>query len=88
MSQPTTPSSTGNIEPVARFICERDFRRAGGTSEADLVAAVDRCWQVVASKIENGLVDDNNELILHDHEASLAAYRDRLKRHARPPSSK
>jgi hypothetical protein len=45
------PSSTNNIEPLARAICERDLRRAG-MSEAELSGAVDRYWHCVAARGE------------------------------------
>ncbi len=73
-------SSASNIEPLAREICERDFRRAGITVEY-LLADVDRYWHCVAAQIEGGLMDDHYELIPHDLDAGLAAYRDWLARH-------
>jgi hypothetical protein len=74
------PSATSNIEPLARYICERNFRRAG-ISEESLAADVDRYWHCVAAQLEAGLIDDNNELIPHDLETGLAAHRDWRARH-------
>jgi hypothetical protein len=74
------PASTGNSEPLARFICERDFRRAG-MPESTLAADVDRCWHSVAAQIEAGFIDDDNELVRQDFETSLAAYSDWRARH-------
>jgi hypothetical protein len=74
------PSPTSNIEPLARDICERDFRRAG-IPEVSLAAEVDRYWHCVAARIEAGLIDDNNELMSHDLETGLAAHRDWRARH-------
>ncbi len=73
-------SPTGNIEPFAREICERDFRRAG-IHGSELAADVDRDWHCVAAQIEAGLINDNNELIPHNLEQGLAAYRDWHARH-------
>ena len=73
-------SSTSNIEPLARDICERDFRRAGIPQES-LSAEIDRYWHCVAAQIEAGLMDDNNELIPHDPDTGIAAYRDWRARH-------
>jgi hypothetical protein len=73
-------SATSNIEPLAREICERDFRRAG-TPEESLAADIDRYWHCVAAQIEAGLIDDNNEIIPHDLETDLAAHRDWRARH-------
>jgi hypothetical protein len=74
------PSSASNIEPLARAICERDLLRAG-ISDAKLTAEVDRYWHCVAAQIEAGLIGDNNELVPHDLETGLAAYRDWRARH-------
>jgi len=73
-------SSTSNIEPLARDICERDLRRAG-IPQASLSAEIDRYWHCVAAHIEAGLMDDDNELIPHDLDTGLAAYRDWRARH-------
>ena len=73
-------SSTSNIEPLARDICERDFRRAKIPQES-LSADIDRYWHCVAAQIEAGLIDDNNEHIPHDPDTGLAAYRDWRARH-------
>lgn len=72
--------TTSNIEPRARAVCERDMRRAG-TAEINLAADVDRYWHCVAAQIEAGLIDDNNELVPHDVDTGLAAYRDWCARH-------
>ena len=72
--------TVSNIEPLARSLCERDLRRAG-TPEIHLAAAVDRYWHCVASLIESGLIDDNAELVPHDLDTGLAAYRDWRSRH-------
>jgi hypothetical protein len=74
------PSSTSNIEPLAREICERDLRRPG-MSEESLAADVDRYWHCVAARIEAGLMDDNSELFPHDLETGLALHRDCPARH-------
>ena len=73
-------SSASNIEPLARDICERDFRCAGVPQES-LSADIDRYWHCVAAQIEAGLIDDNNELVPHDLNTGLAAYRDWRVRH-------
>lgn len=72
--------TASNIEPLARALCERDLRRAG-TPEINLAADVDRYWPCVAALIESGLIDDNGELVLHDLNTGLAAYRDWRQRH-------
>jgi hypothetical protein len=74
------PSTTSNIEPLARDICARDLQRAG-IPEASLAAEVDRYWHCVAAQIEAALIDDNNELMSHDLETGLAAHRDWRARH-------
>ena len=74
------PLSTDNIEPLARAICERDFRRAG-LPESNLAADVDRYWHCVAAQIEAGFIDNNNEIIPHSLEEGLAAYCDWRSRH-------
>ena len=43
----------GNIEAVARAICE-DGIRAMHTDPADLARAVDRFWHCVAAELEGG----------------------------------
>jgi hypothetical protein len=74
------PSATSNIEPLARAICERDFRCAG-IPEVSLAAEVDRYWHCVAAQIEAALIGDNNELVAHDLKTGLAAHRDWRARH-------
>jgi hypothetical protein len=59
---------------------ERNFRRAGIPQES-LSADIDRYWHCVAAQIEAGLMDDDNELIPHDPDTGLAAYRDWRARH-------
>lgn len=84
------PSSTDNIEAMARFICERDFRRVG-IPETELAADVGRYWHCVAAQIEAGFIDDNGEIVPQGLEKGLAAYRDWRSRHpdyTSPPRAK
>ena len=85
------PSSTDNIEAMARFICERDFCRRVGIPETELAAGVDRYWHCVAAQIEAGFIDDNGEIVPQGLETGLAAYRDWRSRHPAytpPPRAK
>jgi len=77
------PLSPGNIEIVARAICERQTWRSGASSDLRrLSAEVDRDWYCGAAALEAGLLDDNGEpLCSTDDEAGLAADRDWRQRH-------
>jgi hypothetical protein len=72
-------TSTSNIEPLARAICERVW---GGvcSSKEELTAAVDRYWHCVASDIEAGLLDDAGLRIKRDVDG-VTAYQDWRERH-------
>ena len=70
-----------NIEAVARYLCERQLR-AAGTSSDEFPSAVDRYWHCVAAELEAGLIDESgNRLLPHDFERDLKAYRDWRRRH-------
>ena len=73
-------TSSSNIEPLARAICERKLRR-DGVSDSDLAKDVDRYWHCVAAQIEAGFIDDDGNFIAHDLQDGLAAYRDWVQRH-------
>ena len=74
-----------NIEPLARAITERLFRRSevpnstNAPPTAEEVAAwVDAHWQCAAADIEAGVLDDSGCPIPGaDWELGLAAYRER-----------
>ena len=74
------PSSTSNIEPLARAICERQLR-VHCSSEAEIAADVERYWHCVAAQIEAGFIDDAGQAVRHDVEAGLDAYVDWRARH-------
>lgn len=74
-------ASWANIEPIARAICARLYA-VHFSAGADLDAAIQRHWHVVAARIEGGLIDDNGHDILPvDTERELDAYRDWRARH-------
>ena len=81
------PTSTDNIEPLARAICERSLRRTCA-SEAELAADVERFWHCVAAQIEAGFIDDAGLTVAHAVEVGIDAYVDWRKRHPdyRPPA--
>jgi hypothetical protein len=69
-------SSTGNIEPIARDICARQFARHGAHG-VELATDVDRFWHCVASEMEAGRIDDDGNLMpAPNHDERLKAYRD------------
>ena len=71
----------GNIEAVARDLCERRLR-AAGTGTSALPMSVDRYWHCVAAKIEAGLIDEQgHHLLPYDADRDLEAYRDWRRRH-------
>lgn len=71
-----------SIETIARALCERHLRDMSIMAE-DTAAGVDRYWPCLAAEIEAGLIDtDGNRLAPLNFDASQAAYRDWLQRHA------
>lgn len=68
-----------NIEPVARAIAERVWRRTGGP-EAERAAWIDRHWECAAAELEAGVIDESGAVTGADWERGLAAYRKRLRR--------
>ena len=73
-------ASTDNMEPLARAICERLFRRAG-IPEDELKVDVERLWHCVAAQIEARLMDEDGNPVVHELEAGVDAYVDWRKRH-------
>ncbi len=71
----------GNIETVARIICEDSVRKTCG-AEQELAAVVDRLWRRVAAQLEGGLIDETGErLIPYDFHRDLEVYTDWVRRH-------
>lgn len=76
-------ATTGsNIEPLAREIAERIYRRSEPQVTAQKIAAwVHSHWQCVAADLEAGLLNDDGSRITGvNWELGLAAYRERMQR--------
>ena len=65
---------------VARHICAQQLGRARILPD-ELRSAVDRYWPCVAAEIEAGLIDESGNLLPHDFERGLEAYRDWCRGH-------
>ncbi len=77
----------GNLEPIARAVCEQELRSMpGGVVETELPALLDRFWPVIAAEISAGLRDENGTLLPHSAEAGLTAWESWLDEH--PDQSK
>ena len=75
--------NSGNIEPLAREICERELRTAPGFVEADLQKLLDRYWPVIAAEISANLRDENGALRPHSVADGLRAWEAWLDEHPR-----
>lgn len=74
--------TTGNLEPIARAICEQELRSApGGVIADELPALLDRFWPVIAAEISAGLRDESGALLQHSAEAGLTAWESWLDEH-------
>jgi hypothetical protein len=69
-----------NIEAVARNICALQLGQTGILPD-ELRSTVDRFWPCVAAEIEAGLIDESGNVLPHDLERGLEAYRDWCRRH-------
>jgi hypothetical protein len=69
-----------NIEPLARMMSERIWRRYG-MSEADIPTWVDLHWQCAAAMLEAGVMDEDGQWIADkDVHLGIEAYRERVAR--------
>ena len=74
--------TVGNIEPIARAICEQELRSMpGGVVETELPALLDRYWPVIAAEILAGLRDENGRLLPHSTDTGLDAWEAWLDEH-------
>ena len=74
--------TTGNLEPIARAICEQELRSMPrGVVETELPALLDRFWPVIAAEISAGLRDENGILLPHSTQAGLTAWETWLDEH-------
>lgn len=64
----------GNIEPVARAMCEREVKSWPHTASSDISALVERYWPVYAAKLSAGLIDDDGRDVPHTIERGLEAW--------------
>jgi hypothetical protein len=70
-----------NIEPLAREMTLKIFRRAG-MAEADIAAWIDLHWTCAAAMLEAGVMDEAGEWIPgKDWRSGLAAYREKVGIH-------
>jgi hypothetical protein len=73
--------TTGNLEPLARALCEKELRAIPGFVETDLHKQLDRYWPVIAAEILANLRDEVGALRLHSAAEGLHAWETWLDEH-------
>ena len=79
--------TSGNLEPLAREICEIELRAAADFVEADLPKMLDRYWPVIAAEISGNLRDENGNLRPHSASEGLRAWDAWLDEHPKQPAA-